>query len=221
VERLGKRPIDLLQLHNPPLQALQDPALYRLAEELKEAGLVTAFGVALGPETEVLEQAGEALSHPQVQVVQFVYNLLEQEPGRLIGERARERGVGVLVRVPHAGGVLSGRLSRGGSRRLRDHRALRRAEWYEWAFDLYREMEPVLSRLPGTPAQQALRFILDSISVSSVVLITREVEELREFIEGLSLPRLSPQTVARLVTLYSRGVRRLSGCVAHDLEGRA
>ena len=88
VRRLGTT-IDLLQVHNPTLEALKSDGLYRALLRLRREGLVAHVGVALGPEVDVYEEAMEALNHSEVETVQFVYNMLEQEPGATIAGEAR------------------------------------------------------------------------------------------------------------------------------------
>lgn len=104
LERLGVDRVDLLYIHNPPLEVLEKGEIYRFLSWAKGEGLIGLGGVALGPETDVAEEALEAMSHSEVEAVQFVYNMLEQEPGYTIALWARERGVAAVARVPHAGG---------------------------------------------------------------------------------------------------------------------
>jgi len=207
-ERVGKRPLDIVQIHNPPLEALRSPQLYRAMRGLVEKGIAEHVGIALGPEKEVMAEALEALEHAEVELVQFVYNALEQRPGREIALRASEKGVGVLVRVPHAGGILSGRLDRAGAAALRDHRALRDREWLDWAFRLFEELRPYLEDRGGTLGQNAIRFILSSIPASSVVVIATSEEELREYAEAPDKGPLDPSAVLRIVELYEEAEKR-------------
>lgn len=202
IERLGRKPIDVLQLHNPPLDVLADRGVYLKARELVERGLVGHVGVALGPETEVLDHALEALRHDEVEVLQFVYNALEQSPGDSIAEKASEKGVGVMVRVPHAGGVLNGRLRPSDIDRLTDHRSLRDRRWYEWAFSTFRAMRDALTDGVGSLGQNAIRFILSSIHVSTVVVIARSVDELVEYANAPDLGPLGSDRVDAIKTLY-------------------
>jgi len=207
-ERIGKRPIDILQIHNPPLEVLKSPQLYRTLRNIVERGLAEHVGIALGPERDVLREALEAIKHSEVEVIQFVYNALEQRPGREIACAAGGNGIGVLVRVPHAGGILSERIDREGAKKLKDHRSLRDRAWLEWAFNLYDAMKPILRGYGATPGQNAIRFILSSIPVSSVVVIATSGEELREYAEAPDKGLLDPEAVNRIIELYEEAEKR-------------
>lgn len=207
-ERVGKRPIDLVQIHNPPLSVLRSPELYRAMRRLVEDNLALHVGVALGPERNVLEEALEAVSHWEVEAIQFIYNALEQRPGREIASIAGEKGLGILVRVPHAGGILGGRLRRGDIDRLRDHRSLRDRGWLERAFQLYELIKPYLSIDGATEAQNAIRFIFSSIPASSVIVIATSEEELEEYVGASDKGPMDRSIAARIEELYREAEKR-------------
>ena len=193
--RLGVERIDLLQLHNPPLNVLRDPSVYKALRTIVREGIAEETGVALGPETDVLPHALEALKHEEVSSLQFVYNMLEQEPGATIAEAAREAGVKTLVRVPHAGGVLDETVKPGEEKRLGDHRTLRRKGWYQWAHRVYWErIRPLLQAHPGTPGQKALRYIEDTINPDYIIVIAKTPEKLEEYAGYKQIPPI-PKTV--------------------------
>ncbi|MEL9929568.1 MAG: aldo/keto reductase [Fervidicoccaceae archaeon] len=207
-ERIGKKPIDIIQIHNPPLEALRNPELYKAMTRLVEEGLALHVGVALGPERDVLGEALEALSHKEVEVIQFIYNALEQRPGKEIATIASEKNVGILVRVPHAGGILGGRLARAHVERLRDHRSLRSRDWFEKAFQLYELMKPYLLVDGFTDAQNAIRFIFSSIQASSVIVIATSEEELEEYVRISDKKPMDRSIVAKIEELYREAEKR-------------
>ncbi len=202
LERLGVDKVDLLYLHNPTREAFTSGVASRFLRWARREA-ADLVGVALGPETDILEEALLALDTGEVDVLQFVYNMLEQEPGRTIALLARERGVKGVARVPHAGGVLDERLRPGEEKGVSDHRSLRRGGWYRWAFRVYYErMRPLLEGLPGTPGQKALSFIFSSIPVWSVVVIARSDEELREYLSPASTAEMPARVVEELRRIY-------------------
>lgn len=207
MERLCGVPPKLLLLHNPPLETLQDPETWEALARIREEGLALHTGVALGPETDVYHEALEALSHPETEALQFVYNILEQEPGASIAREAKRRNRGTIARVPHAGGVLDETvdpLAAEGT--LRDHRSLRRRGWYRWAARVYSEMKPILETLPGTPGQRALRLILDTGFIDTVVVIANSVERLRDYAAAERLPPVPSDVIDKLRRIYLRRV---------------
>jgi len=205
VERLGFRPVYLMQLHNPPFQALRRRDIYRALRLWVEEGLALHAGVALGPETDVLVEGLEALSHDEVEYIQVVYNMLEQEPGRTLARIARRSGVRVIVRVPHAGGVLDETVTTP-PRKLEDHRRLRRKGWYEWALNLYSRIKPLLAGHPGTPGQKALAWIRDTINPDYTVLTARNPERLEEYTSYTRVPPIPGEALENIRVLYEESL---------------
>jgi len=214
--RLGRCP-DVVLLHNPPLEVLRGGEVWGALEDIVSRGLALAAGVALGPETDVLPHALEALRHSQTGAVQFVLNALEVEPGATIARLAKARGAGTMARVPMAGGVLDG-THKPGAPAPGDHRRLRRGGWYEWAHRLYGRIRPLLSLLPGTPAQRAIRLALDLAPVDTVVTVARSPRELEEHVEAASLPPTPPSVIEEIVRAYMEEVPRSPEAPKASLE---
>lgn len=218
-ERLCKKPIDIVQIHNPPLSALRSKEFWKTVEKISEEGYAKALGIALGPETDVLEHALIAISHSDlVSVIQFVYNMLEQEPGATIARLAKNKGIGTISRVPHAGGVLDESIGVKDIAKISDHRALRRRGWYEWALETYLEMKKVVDHLPGTPGQRAIRFILDSAPIDSVIIIANNMDRLKEYVDALRLPSLGKDIVTELARIYMSRIHSSPEKPAKSLE---
>ncbi|MEB3816671.1 MAG: aldo/keto reductase [Desulfurococcales archaeon] len=205
VERLGFKPVYLIQLHNPPLRVLRGREVYRAMRAWVEEGLALHAGVALGPEVDVLPEGLEALAHDEVEYIQVVYNMLEQEPGYTLARIAKRMGVGVIVRVPHAGGVLDETVTSPGEA-PRDHRSLRRPGWYEWALRLYSKLKGILEEVPGTPAQKALAWIRDSLNPEYTVVTAPSEEKLREYTGYIGIPRIPQSLLERIREEYLQAV---------------
>ena len=106
LKRLGTDRIDFYQMHNPRVEALKRDDLMATLEDLKAEGKILSYGATLGPAIDE-RQADECdfiLDNTKMSCVQIIYNLLEQQVGNPIFEKAREKGVGILTRVPHASG---------------------------------------------------------------------------------------------------------------------
>ncbi|HET9051954.1 MAG TPA: aldo/keto reductase, partial [Candidatus Dormibacteraeota bacterium] len=82
LRRLRTDHVDLLELHNPRVDAVANDDCFSTLEALRREGKVRALGVALGPAIGWEEEGVRALRERGVDAVQTVYNLLEQEPGR-------------------------------------------------------------------------------------------------------------------------------------------
>lgn len=69
------------------------------------------------------------MDRSNVNAVQTVYNILEQTPGNELMEKTQQKDVGVLVRVPEASGILTGKVNAETKIDEKDHRSVRKGEW--------------------------------------------------------------------------------------------
>ena len=82
LRRLGTDYVDLYQLHNPRMDAIERDDLFEQLERLRDEGKIRHYGVALGPAIGWREEGLRAIAERDIARVQTVYNVLEQEPGR-------------------------------------------------------------------------------------------------------------------------------------------
>ena len=80
--RLGTDYVDLYQLHNPRMDAIERDDLFEELERLRDEGKLRHYGIALGPAIGWREEGLRAIAQRASRAVQTVYNVLEQEPGR-------------------------------------------------------------------------------------------------------------------------------------------
>jgi aryl-alcohol dehydrogenase-like predicted oxidoreductase len=93
LRRLGTDFVDLYQLHNPRMDAIDHDECFATLDELRAEGKIRHYGVALGPAIGWREEGLEAIRRRDIASVQTVYNLLEQDPGRDLIAAAAEQGV--------------------------------------------------------------------------------------------------------------------------------
>lgn len=111
MNRLHVDHIDVYSLHNPKMTAILDDQLFESLDSLVKAGKIRGHGVALGPAIGWEEEGLIALQRRNITCLQTVYNILEQDPARSFFDQARLNEVGLLVRVPDASGVLTGKVN--------------------------------------------------------------------------------------------------------------
>lgn len=199
LRRLQIDVIDLYELHNPRMPQIRDDAIYETLEELKAAGKIRAYGVALGPAIGWETEGVEALRTRSIDAIQTVYNLLEQEPGRAFLDEA-DGGAGVIARVPHASDALTGRYTRDTVFPADDHRSFRKREWLLRALD---KVEKLGFLLEGrTIGQAAMAWILADPRITTVLPTVTTIDQLEEFAAASSLP-LTADDVARVAELYA------------------
>ena len=196
--RLSRR-ITLLQLHNPPINVIMDRELHRALLKLVEEGYVEHIGVALGPETNILNE-GLAAIDEGYEAIMFVFNILEQEPGRTLIRRGLENSVGLITRVPHASNVLTERqeVNFGPS----DHRNLRSRDWVMKALEFTNtRIRPMAKSLGMDLETLAIKYVL-SYPVGTVMVTATSPEELTKYANAADGNYLSNDTVKTLENLY-------------------
>ena len=179
LRRLQRDRIDIFQLHSPGLEQLQSYDWPEAMRRLKEQGKIRVSGVSINDVA-----SGEWLVADRlVDMIQVSYNLLEPGVGDAIFPLAAKAGVGVLVRVPMAQGILTGKF-RPGQDVPAGHRAHmagpRMAERIESA-ERFRSIAEEL----GLPmATMALRYALTPEGVSAAIPGARTLQQLQQNVAG-------------------------------------
>jgi aryl-alcohol dehydrogenase-like predicted oxidoreductase len=204
LRRLGTDRIDLYQLHNPRLDAVARDDTFEALEALKREGKIRYYGAALGPAIGGTEHGDEVIRARRITALQIIYNLLEQDPGRRFFPAARERGVGIIVRVPHSSGMLEGKYTAETTFGPNDHRGHRRKDWL---VDGLKKVERLAFLTEGkgrTLAQMALRFVLSTPEVVTALPNIYNDEQLDEFASASDVPDLTAEELAEIARLYER-----------------
>lgn len=214
---LGMDTLDLVQLHCPPTAVLESGRVYDDLARMVDKGWIAAYGVSV----ETCEQALLAMEHG-VASVQIILNVFRRKPLDEVLPRALERGVGIIARVPLASGLLSGRYSESTTFPAGDHRtynrhgeAFDRGETfsgvdYDAGVEAARAFAGLVAELGpegATPAQVALRWIIDRPGVTSVIPGARDAEQARANADAAALPPLGSELDAALEDLYDRSFR--------------
>jgi aryl-alcohol dehydrogenase-like predicted oxidoreductase len=208
-ENLGVDAVDLVQLHCPVWETYYTPSVFDACDRLVDEGLVRAYGVSV----EKVEEALKAIEYPNVATVQIIFNIFRQRPAELFFEQARRRDVGVIVRVPLASGLLTGKFSRDTSFSPDDHRAFNRhgeqfdvgetfaGVDYELGLEVVEELRALVPE-GATLAQLALRWILSFEAVSTVIPGAKSPEQARANAEAAALRPLDDETLQKIGGLY-------------------
>jgi aryl-alcohol dehydrogenase-like predicted oxidoreductase len=209
---LGVDTLDLVQLHCPPTAVYTDDELYDALDTLVEEGAVAAYGVSV----EKVEEALAAIARPQVATVQIIANAFRLKPIDEVFPAAADAGVGIIVRVPLASGLLSGRYDATTTFAADDHRSFNRdgsafdvgetfsGVDYETGLLAAKEFgDLVKAQAPEgtTSAQAAIAWLWQHDAVSSVIPGARNVDQARSNAAAGRVPDLGPA--------FDEGVRRI------------
>jgi aryl-alcohol dehydrogenase-like predicted oxidoreductase len=212
-ENLGMETLDLVQLHCPPTDLYYVPEVFEDLERMVEEGRIAAYGVSV----ERVEEGLKAIEYPNVATVQIIFNAFRRRPAGVFFEQARERGVGVIVRVPLASGLLAGRYTRETTFGADDHRTFNRhgesfdvgetfaGVPYEVGLDAVDELRKVVPE-DATMAQFALRWILMHDAVSTVIPGARNPEQARGNVAAAGLPPLDDSTMEHVAAVYDQRI---------------
>jgi aryl-alcohol dehydrogenase-like predicted oxidoreductase len=201
--RLNTDYIDLYQLHNPRMDAILRDDLFAELERARDAGKIRAYGAALGPAIGGTEHGDQVMQARPLASLQIIYNLLEQDPGRRFFPIARERGVGILVRVPHSSGLLEGKYTLETTFPSSDHRSHRPREWLVEGLQKLERLRFLTEGQRRTLGQVALRYVLAEPSVASALPNIYDEEQLVEFAGASDTPDLTAEELARIADLYA------------------
>ncbi|HEY6728130.1 MAG TPA: aldo/keto reductase [Polyangiaceae bacterium] len=208
--------LDLVQLHCPPTDVYYMPEVFEALDVLKQRGKLRHYGVSV----ERVEEALKAIEYPGVTSVQIIYNLLRQRPSELFFERAAQRQVGVLARLPLSSGMLGGRINASTAFEPSDHRnynrngeAFDRGETFSGVpFEAgLAFVERLRNLVPnGTSiAAFSLRWALMQDAVTAVIPGAKRPSQVEQNVGAAALPPLPQDTLRQIEALYREHIRPL------------
>ncbi len=206
--------LDLVQLHCPPTDVYYQPELFEALDVIKAKGKIRHYGVSV----ERVEEAMKAIEYPGVETVQIIYNMFRQRPAERFFDMAKNANVGIIVRVPLASGLLSGRMNANTVFAADDHRAYNRhgeafdvgetfaGVPFETGLDAVSELSD-LKPEGSTMAQFALRWILMSDAVSTAIPGAKNPEQAIANASVSELPPIDDGTIGRVADVYERSIK--------------
>ncbi|MGN6651878.1 aldo/keto reductase [Trinickia sp.] len=201
--------LDLVQLHCPPTAVYYRPDVFDAMEAMVTSGKIRHYGVSV----EKVEEGLKAIEYPGVKSVQVIYNIFRQRPSELFMREAQSRGVAVIVRVPLASGLLTGKMTANTQFAADDHRHFNREGQafdkgetfagvpYDLALKAIERIRPLVPE-GVTMAQFALRWILMNRGVTTVIPGAKNAEQAKANNAASALPPLTEAAMNALRDLY-------------------
>lgn len=212
--RLGVATLDLAQLHCVPTEVLRDGQIFGWMDELKAEGLVRHWGASV----ETIEEGLICLDQPGCATLQIIFNIFRQDAATKLLPMAAERDVGIIVRLPLASGLLSGKYDKTTSFDPADHRTYNRDGQafsvgetfsgikFERGVELVAELRGLAPE--GVPmAQFALRWILDHPQVSTIIAGVSKPEQIADNVAASERRSLFPALIKQLGEWYEEKVK--------------
>ncbi|MEE2771334.1 MAG: aldo/keto reductase [Bacteroidota bacterium] len=212
-ERLQVDQLDLLQLHCIPEEELRKGSIFDWLRSLKEEGKIANFGASVESEQEgllCLEQEG-------ITSLQIIFNIFRQKIEEKLLPAAAEKGVGIIVRLPLASGLLTGKFDQSTQFDSDDHRNFNRnGEQFNVGetfaglpFEKGVELAEKLKALCPPEislTELSLRWILDHPEVSSIIPGASSARHIAANAEASEIEPLSQELKDQISRFYQEEV---------------
>ncbi|WP_075185317.1 aldo/keto reductase [Teredinibacter haidensis] len=218
-DRLNRDCIDLLQLHCIPTEVMQHGEIFDWLREVQQEGHIASFGASV----ERVDEALICIEQNDLASLQIIFNMLRQRPLKDLFDKASERNVGIIVRLPLASGLLSGKYSSATTFDESDHRnynkdgqAFSVGETFS-GIEFSRGLELVdeLNALKPegySMAQFAMRWILDQPAVTTIIPGASSPEQVAKNVSVSELAPLPTVLHEKLYQLYLDKVESFIRC---------
>lgn len=169
LRRLATDRIDLIQIHSAPLEVLERGETLEALLQARDAGKVLHVGMTGG-----VRECARALQLGGYETVQVPYNLLNLAAESEVLPLAQERGAGVLVMRPLAGGKLTEKYHN-----LKDEALRQRIQSFE---------QFLAEGKADDLAHLAIGYLLAAPAVSTVLVGSRKIEHIRKIVAAALKP---------------------------------
>jgi aryl-alcohol dehydrogenase-like predicted oxidoreductase len=215
LKNLGLETLDLIQLHCPPTEVYYRPEIFELFNDLKKEGKIKNLGISV----EKVEEALKGIEFENVTTVQIIFNLFRQRPSELFFKEAAKKNVGIIVRVPLASGLLSGKFSSTSTFTHEDHRnfnrdgaAFDKGETfsgidYETGLKAVNELKKLFPNVTNL-APIALKWILQFPEVSCIIPGASNVEQMQSNVSALSIPDFTSEQLSSMKEIYDSLIKK-------------
>lgn len=212
LQHLGISQLFLEQLHCIPTETMQEGTVFDHLRLLQQQGLIRYWGASV----ETSEEALMCLEQDGISSLQVIFNLFRQHVADEIFEKAFLKKVAIIVRVPLASGLLSGKFSEETIFQKNDHRnynangeAFNAGETFSGiefskGVQLSRKIAALLP--DDRMASWALRWILDHPAVTTVIPGASGVAQITDNMEASGLEPLPANFHGELRKLYDEEV---------------
>jgi len=212
LNNLGVSQLFLDQFHCIPTEEMREGKVFDNFRKLQQEGLIKHFGASV----ETSEEALICLEQEGLASLQIIFNLFRQHVADEIFAKAKEKNVALIVRVPLASGLLSGKFNEQTSFDEKDHRnfnangeAFNAGETFsgvdfKQGIQLVNEIKAILP--DDRTAQWAIRWILDHPEVTTVIPGATKVAQVHSNVGASSLFPLPTETHNELRKLYDEKI---------------
>lgn len=205
--------LDMVLLHCPPTEVFYMPSVFEILDQLKSEGKIKHYGVSV----QKVEEALKAIEFEGVEAVEIIFNMFRLRPQELFFKEAKRKNVGVIVRVPLASGLLTGKFTKDSTFAKDDHRqSNRNGEWfdrgetfsgvdYETGLLAVNELKEVFKG--KKLSEVALRWILMFDAVSTVIPGASKPEHIISNAKASELEPLTDEEMKKVEEIYNKYIK--------------
>ena len=198
--RLRRETLDLFLLMNPPVEELERLRVWETLEALKRGGKIAHYGVSVAePQDGVWLLSNGA----PVAVIEVAYSLFYQGATMELFPLARREKVAVIAREPLANGFLAGARGAGSVFPEGDIRSTLPPEYLAAMSETADRLRFLSEGGSRTPAQSALRFVLDDPAVACVVVGAKTPAQMEENAAAAAVPPITDIERSRIAEVFS------------------
>lgn len=213
-DRLRVNTIDLVQLHCIPIAELKKGDIFNWLRKLKEEGIIQHFGVSV----ETVEEGLICLEQEGILSLQVIFNVFRQKLITELLPQAKEKGVGIIVRLPLASGLLAGKYSKDTAFSENDHRNYNRngdffnvgetfaGIPFEKGVELVESLKKDFLPKGLNLAQYTLRWILDHDAVSTIIPGASSPNQVKTNAEVSSMEPLTKEFHKKMYDFYTKEI---------------
>lgn len=214
IERLKVDALELVQLHCIPTEELRKGQVFDWLRKLQAEGLIKAFGASV----ETVEEGLICLEQEGLQSLQVIFNIFRQKLIEELFPNAKANGVGIIVRLPLASGLLTGKFTHETTFSENDHRNYNRNGEIFNVGETFAGLEfgkgiDLVDRIKNNYLPQdhslislALRWILDHDAVSCIIPGASSPSQVISNASVSDMPALSKELHQALQAFYSEEV---------------
>jgi aryl-alcohol dehydrogenase-like predicted oxidoreductase len=214
LKRLNREAIDLYQIHCPPIEILKDGKVFEVLDQLQQEGKIKHYGVSV----ETVEEGLLCLENPNVKALQVIFNLFRQKPLETLLPEAKKRNTGILVRLPLASGLLTGKFTTDHQFEAEDHRSFNEngeafnvgETFAGLGFQKGVELSNQLTWIKNgreSMATAALRWILDQEEITCMIPGFKNEKQVVENLKALDEKPFSKEEKEKLADFYHDKVK--------------
>ena len=213
LKRLQVEALDLTQLHCIPASLMESGEVFEWLKIIQEEGKIKRFGASV----ESVSEALTCLEYDGLDSLQIIFNLFRQNPIENLFDKAKAKGVSIIVRLPLASGLLGGGLHKDISFSHNDHRLFNSDGQlfnvgatfsgipFDQGLNLVEELKKILPKNINL-AQMALRWVLDYDAVTVVIPGSKKPNQIPLNASASGLPEIPKILHEKLMNFYNEKI---------------